>query len=53
MLLIRFVLTCVQSTLAVMAQVLAEGSYVLINLLLQRFLLPMTDCVSNLNSQAH
>ena len=42
MLLIRFALICVQSTFAVIAQVLAKGSYVLINLILQRFLLAMT-----------
>ena len=34
MLLITFVLTCVQSTSAVIGQVLAEGTYVLIDLLL-------------------
>ena len=33
---------CVQSTFAGVAQVLVEGSYVLIDLLLQRFLLAMT-----------
>lgn len=42
MLLIRFALICVQSTFAVVAQGLAEGPYVLINLLLQRILLAMT-----------
>ena len=34
MLLITFVFTCVQSTFAVIAQVLGEGTYVLDNLLL-------------------
>src|SRR3954468_1680264 len=42
MLLITFVLTCVQSAFAVIAQVLAEGTYVLVNLPLESFLLAMT-----------
>jgi hypothetical protein len=41
MLLIRFVLIYVQSAFAIIAQVLAEGSYVLIDLILQRFLIAM------------
>ncbi len=42
MLLITFVLTCVQSTFTVIAQVLAEGTSALINLLLSLFILAMT-----------
>jgi hypothetical protein len=42
MLLNRLFLSWVQSTFAVIAHVLAEGSYVLINLLLQGFFLAAT-----------